>query len=57
MPRRYVTLVFLLAVVVGCAPLAALAPKSIAKAGSASEVTLIYTGYNRGNVDPQADCG
>lgn len=60
MPRRRHTatlgLLGLLVFLVGCAPLAAIAP-SAAKGSASNELTIIYTGYGRGSVDPASPCG
>ncbi len=60
-------LLALLVLVVSCAPLAAIAPApsaatSAAKASASnrnasSELTIIYTGYGPGSVDPASPCG
>jgi len=52
---RFIALLALVALLVGCGPLAAVMP-SAAKS-TPSELTFIYTGYGRGNVDPQPPCG
>jgi hypothetical protein len=56
MLARYTALFLLVGLLVGCAPLASLVPGSSAAKGRASELTIIYTGYGRGNVYPQPEC-
>jgi len=53
---RLIALFALAVLLVGCGPLAAVVP-SAPTANAPSELTLIYTGYGRGFVDPQAPCG
>ena len=68
MPRHPHTatlgLLGLLVFLVGCAPLAAIAPltapstaPSGVKESASNELTIIYTGYGRGSVDPASPCG
>jgi hypothetical protein len=54
-PAALLGLLALLALLAACAPLAAIAP-SAAKGGVSDKLTIIYTGYGRGNVDPQQGC-
>ena len=59
MPTRHIALLGLLGLLVllvGCAPLAAIAPAT-ARGSASDELTIVYTGYGRGSVDPAAPCG
>jgi hypothetical protein len=57
MVRRILVLSLLVLGLAGCASLSALVPGQAAKARANAELTIIYTGYGRGNVDPAEDCG
>ncbi len=46
----------LIVLVVACAPLAAIAPAA-SKGSASNQLTIIYTGYGRGSVDPSSPCG
>ena len=53
MRSRFTALLVLAVLLAGCAPLAALGSTT---KGAASELTIVYTGHARGNVDPQPEC-